>query len=39
MTIELGLEEIVINIMCACAPHVGCIENEKKRFGNIWMKS
>ena len=25
MTIELGLEEMVVNIMCACAPHVGCI--------------
>ena len=25
MTIELGLEEMVVNIMCACAPQVGCI--------------
>ena len=25
MTIELGLEEIVVNIMCACAPQVCCI--------------
>ena len=24
MTIELGLEEMVVNIMCACAPQVGC---------------
>ena len=23
-TIELGLEEMVVNIMCACAPQVGC---------------
>ena len=29
MTIELGLEEMVVNIMCACAPQVGCIYNEK----------
>ena len=35
MTIELGLEEMVVNIVCACASQVGCIENEKKRFGNI----
>ena len=27
--IELGLEEVVVNIMCAYAPQVGCIENEK----------
>ena len=39
MTIELGLEEMVVNIMCARAPQVVCIENEKKRFGNIWIKS
>ena len=32
MSIELGLEEIVVNIMCACAPRVGCIENEKETF-------
>ena len=25
MTLELGLEEMVVNIMCACAPQVGCI--------------
>ena len=25
MTIELGLEEMVVNSMCACAPQVGCI--------------
>ena len=23
--------------MCLYAPQVGCIENEKKRFGNIWI--
>ena len=32
MTIELGLEEMVVNIMCACAPQVGCIESEKETF-------
>ena len=32
MTIELGLEEIVVNIMCACSPQVGCIYNEKETF-------
>ena len=32
MTIELGLEEMVVNIMCACAPQVGCIENKKETF-------
>ena len=32
MTIELGLEEMVVNIMCACAPQVGCMENEKETF-------
>ena len=26
MTIELGLEEMVVNITCACAPQVGCIK-------------
>ena len=30
MSIELGLEEMVVNIMCVYAPHVGCIENEKE---------
>ena len=32
MTIELGLEEMMVNIVCACAPQVGCIENEKETF-------
>ena len=32
MSIELGLEEMVVNIMCAYAPQVGCIENEKETF-------
>ena len=32
MTLELGLEEMVVNTMCACAPQVGCIENEKETF-------
>ena len=32
MTIELGLEEMVVNITCARAPQVGCIENEKETF-------
>ena len=30
MSIELGLEEMVVNTTCAYAPHVGCIENEKE---------
>ena len=25
MTIELGIEEMVVNIVCACAPQVICI--------------
>ena len=29
MSIELGLEDMVVNIMCAYDPQVGCIENEK----------
>ena len=32
MTIELGVEEMVVNIMCASGPQVGCIENEKETF-------
>ena len=39
MSIELGLEEMVVNIMCAYAPQVGYIEKEKETFGNIWTKS
>ena len=30
MSIELGLEEMVNNIMCAYAIQVGCTENEKE---------
>ena len=30
MPIELGLEEMAVNIMCACTPQVGCIDNEKE---------
>ena len=30
MSIELGLEEMVVNIMCACSPRMGCIGNEKE---------
>ena len=26
ITIELGLEEMVVNIMCSCAPQVDCRE-------------
>ena len=33
MSIELGLEEIVVNIMCVYAPQVGCIEIEKE---TVW---
>ena len=29
MSVELGLEDMVVNIMCAYAPQVSCIENEK----------
>ena len=29
VSIELGLEDMVVNIMCAYDPQVGCIENEK----------
>ena len=32
VTIELGLEEMVVNTICDCAPQVGCIENEKETF-------
>ena len=32
MPIELGLEEMMINIMCAYASQVGFIENEKETF-------
>ena len=32
MSIELGLEDMVVNIMCAYDPQVGCIENEKEMF-------
>ena len=32
MTIELGLEEMVVNIKCDYAPQVGCIENETETF-------
>ena len=32
MTIELGLEEMVVNITGAYTPQVGCIENEKETF-------
>ena len=34
MSIEPGLEEMVVNIMCAYAPQVVCIyiENEKETF-------
>ena len=39
MTIEPGLEEMVVNIMCACAPQGVVYRMKKKRFGNIWMKS
>ena len=32
MNIDLGLEETVVNIMCAFAPQVGYIDNEKETF-------
>ena len=37
MRIKLGVEETVVNVICAYAP--GCTEEEKKRFGNRWIKS
>ena len=33
--IELGLEEMVVNIMWAYDPQMGCIKNER----SIWIKS
>ena len=30
MSIKLGVEEIVVNIICAYAPQVGCTEEEKE---------
>ena len=32
MSIELGLEEMVINILCVYAPQVGFIKNEEETF-------
>ena len=32
MSIDLGLEQMVVNIMCDYAPQVVCIENEKETF-------
>ena len=32
VSIELGLEDMVVNIMCAYDPQVGCIGNEKEMF-------
>ena len=32
INMELGLDETVVNIMCAYAPQVGYIENEKETF-------
>ena len=32
MSIELGFEEMVVNIMWAYAPQMACIENEKETF-------
>ena len=32
MSIELGVEETVVNIICAYAPQVGCTEEEKETF-------
>ena len=41
MSIQLRIEEMVVNIMCAYAPQVGCIENEKETFWEhiIWINS
>ena len=32
MSIELGLEDVVVNITCAYAKQMGYIENEKETF-------
>ena len=32
MSIKLGVEETVVNIICAYAPQVGCTEEEKETF-------
>ena len=32
MNIKLGVEETVVNIICAYAPQVGCTEEEKETF-------
>ena len=41
MSIELGLEQMVVNIMCDCAVlHKWVVYRmKKKRVGNIWIKS
>ena len=40
MSIKLGVEETVVNIICAYAPKVCCTEGGgEKRFGNRWIKS
>ena len=38
MSIELVLDEMVVNIMCAYTPQVG-YRMKKKRVGDIWIKS
>ena len=32
MSITLGVEEMVVNIICAYAPQVGCTEEEEETF-------
>ena len=32
MSVKLGVEETVVNIICAYAPQVGCTEEEKETF-------
>ena len=32
ISIELGFEELVVNIMCYYDTQAGCIENEKETF-------
>ena len=32
MSIDLGLDDVVVSIMCAYVPQVCCIENEKESF-------
>ena len=32
MNVNLGIGEMVVNVICAYAPQVGCVEEEKETF-------